>query len=111
MDAAPGSASEADLELWSLLVESYESEHFPIDAPGPVEAIQFRMEQQGLRPVDMMPFFKSKSRSSEVLSHKRSLTLPMIRSLSAGLHIPAEVLIRERQQGAKRGGRRRPQTA
>ena len=95
MDAAPGSDTEADLELWSLLVENYEREHFPIDSPDPVEAIRFRMEQQGMRAVDMMPFFKSKSRVSEVLSRKRALTLPMIRALSVGLRIPAEVLVRE----------------
>ncbi len=95
MDAVPGSTEEADLELWSLLVENYESEHFSMDAPDPVEAIRFRMEQQGLRPVDMVPFFKSKSRVSEVLSHKRALTLAMIRALSVELRIPAEVLVRE----------------
>ena len=95
MDTGPGSSAEADLELWSLLVENYESAHFPIDTPDPVEAIRFRMEQQSLRAVDMMPFFKSKSRVSEVLSRKRALTLAMIRALSAGLRIPAEVLVRE----------------
>jgi HTH-type transcriptional regulator/antitoxin HigA len=97
MDAAANSIEEADLELWSLLVENYERESFPIDTPDPVEAIRFRMEQQGLRPVDLTQFIKSKSRVSEVLSHKRTLTLAMIRALSAGLHIPVEVLVREPQ--------------
>jgi HTH-type transcriptional regulator/antitoxin HigA len=97
MDAAAGSSAEADLELWSLLVENYEREHFPIDTPDPVEAIRFRMEQQGLRPVDLTQFIKSKSHVSEVLSHKRTLTLSMIRALSVGLHIPVEVLVREPQ--------------
>ncbi len=109
MDAKAGSAAEADLELWSLLVENYEREHHPIDPPDPVEAIRFRMEQQGLRAVDMMPFFKSKSRVSEVLGRKRPLTLPMIRALSAGLRIPADVLIREPRAGAKSGARRKLQ--
>ncbi len=95
MNAKPGSPAEADLELWSLLVESYEREHHPIDAPDPVEAIRFRMEQQGLQPVDLVRYFNSKSRVSEVLGRKRPLTLAMIRALSAGLRIPAEVLIRE----------------
>lgn len=101
MDAAPGSAAEGDLELWALLVEKYESQHFPIDLPDPVEAIRFRMEQQGMRPVDLMPFFKSKSRISEVLSRKRALTLPMIRALASGLQIPAEVLVREPKPARK----------
>lgn len=95
MDAKPGSAAEAELELWSLLVEPYEREHHPIDPPDPVEAIRFRMEQQGLRHVDMTRFFKTRSRVSEVLGRKRALTLAMIRALSSGLRIPAEVLIRE----------------
>jgi HTH-type transcriptional regulator/antitoxin HigA len=95
MDAEPGTAKEAELELWSLLVENYEREHHAIDLPDPVEAIRFRMEQRGMRAVDMVPYFSSKSRVSEVLGRKRPLTLSMIRALSAGLHIPAEVLIRE----------------
>lgn len=95
MDAEPGTSREAELELWSLLVENYEREHHAIDLPDPVEAIRFRMEQQGMRAVDMVPYFSSKSRVSEVLGRKRALTLPMIRALSAGLQIPAEVLIRE----------------
>lgn len=95
MDAKAGSAIESELELWSLLVENYEREHHPIDPPDPVEAIRFRMEQQGLRDVDMTKFFKTRSRVSEVLGRKRTLTLSMIRALSYGLRIPAEVLIRE----------------
>ena len=95
MEAEPGSKAEAELELWSLLVENFEREHHAIDLPDPVEAIRFRMEQQGLRPVDLIPFLTSKSRVSEVLGGSRGLTLGMIRALASGLHIPAEVLIRE----------------
>jgi HTH-type transcriptional regulator/antitoxin HigA len=94
MDAAPGSAKESDLELWSVLVEKYEEEHFPIDEPDPVEAIRFRMEQQGLEPSDLVPYFGTKGRVSEVLNRKRSLSLAMIRALSSGLHIPAEILVK-----------------
>ena len=95
MDAKPGSAREAELELWALIVERYEEEQFPIDLPDPVEAIKFRMEQEGLRQKDLAKFFPGKNRVSEVLNHKRPLSLGMIRSLHRGLGIPAEVLLRE----------------
>ena len=95
MDAKPGSAREEELELWSLLVERYEEDHFPIDLPDPVEAIRFRMEQEGLRQKDLEKYFPGKNRISEVLNHKRPLSLGMIRSLHRGLGIPAEVLLRE----------------
>jgi len=99
MNSKPGSSAEAELELWSLLVEHYERLHHPIDPPDPIEAIRFRMEQEGLRDVDMTRYFKTRGRVSEVLSRKRKLTLPMIRALSAGLHIPAAVLIRDSTKG------------
>ena len=93
-----GSASdEAELELWSLLVEKYEEEHFPLAAPDPIEAIRFRMEQAGLAPVDLEPFMQSKSKVSEVMNRKRPLSLNMIRALHRGLKIPAEVLVQESQ--------------
>jgi len=95
MDAKPGSSQEEELELWALLVERYEAENFPIDIPDPVEAIKFRMEQEGLRQKDLEKYFPGKSRVSEILNHKRSLSLGMIRALHHGLGIPAEVLIRE----------------
>jgi HTH-type transcriptional regulator/antitoxin HigA len=94
MDAAAGSAKEEELELWSLLVEKYEAEHFPIDLPDPVAAIKFRMEQEGLQQKDLVRFFPGKNRVSEVLNRKRPLSLGMIRSLHEGLGIPAAVLIR-----------------
>ncbi len=95
MDAKPGSAREEELELWSLLVERFEREHFPIDIPDPVEAIKFRMAQQGLRQKDLEPYFPGKNRVSEVLNRKRPLSLGMIRALHLGLGIPAEVLLHE----------------
>ena len=94
MDAAPGSAQEEELELWSMLIERYEEEKYPIDMPDPVEAIRFRMDQEGLKQKDLEPYFSGKNRISEVLNRKRPLTLAMIRSLHRGLGIPAEVLIR-----------------
>jgi HTH-type transcriptional regulator/antitoxin HigA len=93
MDAEPGSSGESELELWSLLVERFEEAHFPIDSPDPVDAIKFRMEQEGLRQKDLEKYFPSKSRVSEVLNHKRPLSLGMIRALHKGLGIPASVLV------------------
>jgi HTH-type transcriptional regulator / antitoxin HigA len=95
MEAKPGSSKEAELELWSLLVERYEQQKFPIDAPDPIEAIKFRMEQEGLRQKDLARYLPGKNRVSEILNRKRPLSLGMIRSLHRGLGIPAEVLIRE----------------
>lgn len=86
---------QAELDLWSLLVEKYEEGRFPIAVPDPVEAIRFRMEQEGLRPADLIRFLQSKSKVSEVLNRKRSLSLGMIRALHRGLNIPAEVLVQE----------------
>lgn len=91
------SADAAELELWSLLVEKYEEEHFPIAAPDPIEAIRFRMEQAGLAPADLQPYLQSKSKVSEVMNRKRPLSLSMIRALHRGLQIPAEVLVQESQ--------------
>jgi len=92
--AAP-SSDEAELELWSLLVEKYEEEHFPISTPDPIEAIRFRMEQAGLESSDLHPYLRSKSKVSEVMNGKRALSLSMIRALHRGLKIPAEVLVQE----------------
>jgi len=95
MSAEAGSNELEELELWVRLVEEYENEHYPIAPPDPIEAIRFRMEQQGLRRADLIPFLGSRSRVSEVLSRRRPLTLSMIRKLHEGLGISAESLIRE----------------
>ena len=92
-DAEQGTPEADELELLVALVELYEKEKFPIEAPDPVEAIKFRMEQEGLSNEDMIQYLGSKSNISEVFSHKRGLSITMIRKLVAGLHIPAEVLI------------------
>lgn len=97
MNATAGSAQEDALELWSLLIERYESTHHPIDPPDPIEAIKFRMEQQGLTPKDLEAYIPNKSKVSEVLNRKRNLSLSMIRSLHRGLGIPAEILVQEPQ--------------
>lgn len=93
MDAAPGSAAETELEVWGILIEKYEEEHFPVCAPDPIAAIEFRMEQLGLTRTDLLRHIPSRSKVSEVLSRRRPLSLQMIRSLHAGLRIPADVLL------------------
>ena len=98
-DAKPGTPEGDELDLLSTLVEMYEEKAFPIRLPSPVAAIQFRMEQQGLKAKDLIPYIGSASKVSEVLSGKRAPSLTMIRKLVNGLGIPAEVLLQE--QGAK----------
>lgn len=83
------------LDVLGTLVQAYEAKHYPIDPPDPIDAIKFRMDQSGLTVKDLVPYIGPLNRVYEVLSHKRSLSLNMIRRLSDSLHIPAEVLIRE----------------
>ena len=92
-DAKPDTPEGDKLELIVTLIEIYEKEHFPIDNPSPLEAIKFRMDQMGLLPKDLVSFIGSKSKVSEILSGKRTLSLNMIRQLASGLNIPLEVLI------------------
>ena len=89
----PDIAEGEELELLSLLVELYEKEHYPIEAPDPIEAIKFRMEQMNLKQVDVAPLFGGKTRVSEVLHGKRSLSLKMITLLHRYLGIPLESLV------------------
>ncbi|MBI1319255.1 MAG: transcriptional regulator [Candidatus Hydrogenedens sp.] len=93
MSARAGTPEADALDLWSFLIEDYESRHHPVGLPEPIEAIRFRMDQQGLRPRDLEAYLGSKSKVSEVLNRKRPLSLAMIRRLHAGLGIPAEVLL------------------
>jgi HTH-type transcriptional regulator/antitoxin HigA len=94
-DPSPGSSDAERLELLGVLIEDFERKHFALAAPSAVDAIRFRMEQQGLTQKDLVPFIGSRSRVSEVLSGKRALTLPMIRALHSGLGIPASSLVTE----------------
>lgn len=89
-----GSPEGDRFEVLLALVEAYESKHFPIDLPDPIEAIKFRMEQSGLTPKDLVPMIGRLNRVYEILNRKRPLTLPMIRNLHAQLGIPAESLIK-----------------
>jgi HTH-type transcriptional regulator / antitoxin HigA len=87
---------EADeLELLSIVIESYENQHYPIGPPHPIDAILFRLDQLGMRKSQLKDILGHRSRINEVLSGKRKLSLSMIRNLNATLHIPAEVLIKE----------------
>lgn len=95
MDADLGSPEGDHLDILVTLVEAYEARHWLIGAPDPIEAIRTRMAQKNLRQRDLDPMIGTRGRVSEILSRKRSLTLPMIRRLSPGLNIPAEVLIQE----------------
>lgn len=92
-DAEPGTQESDELDLLSILVEAYEEEHHPIDPPDPIEAIKFRMEQMGLTRKDLEPFIGHRGRVAEVLNRRRGLSIDMIRNLSEGLGIPADVLI------------------
>jgi HTH-type transcriptional regulator/antitoxin HigA len=95
-NARKGTKEGDELELLTLLIDTYEQQHLqPIDMPDPIEAIKFRMEQLGYKQKDLAQAIGLKSRVSEVLNRKRKLTLDMIRKLSEVLNIPTEVLVRE----------------
>ena len=93
-DAPAGSPKAERLDVLVLLIEDYEARHFPIDPPDPVEFLQFIMEQRGLVRKDLEPFIGSRARVAEVLNRVRPLSLEMIRSLSEGLNLPADVLVK-----------------
>jgi HTH-type transcriptional regulator / antitoxin HigA len=93
MDAEAGTEEADLLEVLSTLVEDYEGRHFPLEAPSPLDAVRFRMEQEGLAPRDLIPYIGSRAKVSEVLSGKQPLTLSMIRALRDGLDIPTDILL------------------
>lgn len=92
-DPAPGTPEANKLELLAFLIKAYEDSNYPIVPPSPIEAIQFRIDQQGLAPRDLIPYLGSRSKVSEVLAGKRELTLSMIKALNKGLGIPLESLV------------------
>ena len=91
--AEPGTPEGDRLEVLTTLVEAYEDQHYNLPLPDPVDAILYHMESRGLSRRDLEPYIGSRARVSEVLNRKRLLSLDMIRRLSTGLGIPAEVLI------------------
>lgn len=97
---AEADSPEGDrLDVLVTLVEAYERQHYPIDFPDPVEAIKFRMEQQGLTVEDLVPAIGRKNRVYEVLAGTRPLTLRMIENLHARFAIPAESLLKHSRHG------------
>lgn len=100
IDPALGSPEADEMELLTLVIERYELQHYPRDTPDPIDVIKFRMDQQGLKKKDLIPYIGSAPKVTEVLNGKRALSLGMIRRLSAGLGIPVSVLIQE--SGKKR---------
>ena len=92
-DAEPGTEAGDHLEVLAALVEDYEERVYPIPNPDPIEAIKYFMESRGLERKDLEPFIGSRARVSEILNRRRPLTLNMIRQLSTGLGLPADILI------------------
>ena len=108
-DAKPNTPDEARLELLAMLVHAYERSRWPIPPPDPIEAIKFRMEQQGLTRKDLLAVFGTTARTSEILTGKRSLTLDMIRKLHDRFAIPLESLVaptKKRRRGKRRSAER-----
>lgn len=95
MSATPETPAGDRLDVLATLVEAYERRHFPMDLPDAVEAIKFRMEQEGLTVDDLVPAIGRKNRVYEVLARKRPLTLRMIKTLNADFRIPAESLLKQ----------------
>ncbi|MCW3173512.1 helix-turn-helix domain-containing protein [Shewanella subflava] len=96
-DAEPNTPEGDELEVLATLVEAFEEANYPIDIPDPIEAIRFRMEQQGLEDKDLLPFLGTRSRVTEILKRQRRLTLNMIRKLNEGLKIPLDCLVKDYQ--------------
>lgn len=94
-NAEPGTDAFDEMEVLALLIDTYEDEHYAMDLPDPIEAIKFRMDQEGLKRADLIPLIGSRSKVSEVLSGKTALSLKMIRNIHRQLGISAEVLLRE----------------
>src|SRR5882762_264194 len=94
-DADPGTPEGDLVDVLVTLIQAYEARHYPIEAPDPIAAVAFMMEQKGLSRRDLEPAIGSRGRVSEVMTRKRPLTLPMVRQLSALLDIPTEVLVQQ----------------
>ena len=100
--AKEGTPQGNQLDVLATLVEAYERKHFPIDPPDPIEAIKFRLEQQGLDPRALIGVIGGRGRVHEVMHGQRALSLTMIRRLHERFGIPAEVLIRPARMGRRR---------
>ena len=89
-----GTKESDELEILALLVEKYEELNWNIETPDPIEAIKYRMEEMNLKQKDLIPYVGNKSKVSELLNRKISLSLSMVRNLSQALHIPVETLVK-----------------
>jgi HTH-type transcriptional regulator / antitoxin HigA len=98
--AKSGTQKGDRLDVLATLIEAWETANYPMDQPDPIEAIKFRMEQQGLTRKDLEGIIGTRARIAEVLDRKRGLSIAMIRRLNAELHIPAEILIRPTRKKA-----------
>jgi HTH-type transcriptional regulator/antitoxin HigA len=94
VDAKSGTLAGDRLEILTMLVDHYESQHEPIEPPNPIDALLYHMESRGLTRRHLEPFLGSRARVAEVLNRRRPLTIDMIRKLHEGLGISADVLIR-----------------
>ena len=91
--AKTGTQDGNRLEVLALLIEQYEETHYPMDPPDPIDAILFRMEQQGLDRKDLEPMIGTRARVAEILGRKRTLSITMIRKIQSRLRISADILI------------------
>lgn len=94
-DAPKGTGEAKELDLLVLLVNKYEQENHPIEEPDPIEYIKIRMEEMGLKAIDLVPYMGNKGNVSRVLNRKRGLSIEMIRNLHKGLGFPLDVLVSE----------------
>ena len=92
--ARSGTPEGDRLDVLATLVDAYEAKHYPIDPPDPIEAIKFRLDQQGLTRKDLVKILGTRTRVSEILNRRRNLSIGMIRQLNKKLGISADVLIR-----------------
>ncbi len=111
-DAQRGTEEGDELEILSIVIDNYENENFPVGMPDPIAAIEFRMEQLGLKQKDLAEIMGFKSRVSEIMNKRRKLTLTMIRRLHTNLRIPTEVLVQDYRvpKKSRRRAYRRPLT-
>ena len=93
--AEKGTPESDEADVLALLIEDYENRHFVIDIPDPIEAIKYRMEQQGLTNKDLAEILGYKSRVTDIMNKYRKLSINMIRRLHERLHIPLETLLKE----------------
>ena len=93
--AKPGTVGSDEADVLALLIKTYEDKHFVIEAPSPLEAIKYRMKEQGLSNSDLASILGFKSRVTDIFNRNRKLSLGMIRKLNQQLHIPLETLVRE----------------